>query len=159
MSKFLILGLVIAVLLLIIVFLTVDKLVRTWRSRHRHTFDPNSDCQFFVGQDRYELMEGNEVCIGQNITVSFAKNTQATIRVRGDVSGDVITDRGDVTITGNVGGEIKSRFGDVIVNGDCGSITTYSGDAVISGNAQGSVTSQSGNISIEQVDDDNPQDP
>jgi cytoskeletal protein CcmA (bactofilin family) len=99
-------------------------------------------------------MAGNEVCIGQNITVSFARNTQATIRVRGDVSGDIITDRGDVTIAGNVGGEIKTRFGDVIVNGDCGSITTYSGDAVVGGDAQGYVTSQSGNISIERIDED-----
>jgi hypothetical protein len=154
MSKLLILGLVIVILLLIIIFLTVDKLIRMWRSRHSHTFDPDSDCQFFVGQDRYELMAGNEVCIGQNITVSFAKNTQATVKVRGDVSGDIITDRGDVTIAGNVGGEIKSRFGDVIVNGDCGSITTYSGDAVIGGDAQGAVTSESGNISIERIDED-----
>jgi hypothetical protein len=153
MSKLLILGLVIVILLLIIIFLTVDKLIRMWRSRHSHTFDPDSDCQFFVGQDRYELVAGNEVCIGQNITVSFAKNTQATVKVRGDVSGDIITDRGDVTSTGNVGGEIKSRFGDVIVNGDCGSITTYSGDAVIGGDAQGAVTSESGNISIERIDE------
>lgn len=151
MNKLLILGLVIVVLLLIIVFLTVDKLIRMWRSRHRHTFDPDSDCQFFVGQDRYELIAGNEVCIGQNITVSFSKNTQATIKVRGDVSGDIITDRGDVTITGNIGGEIKSRYGDVIINGNCGAITTYSGDAVISGDAQGSITSTSGNISVEHV--------
>lgn len=152
MNKILILGLVIVVLLLIIVFLTIDKLIRLWRNRRRHTFDPDSDCQFFVGQDRYELIAGNEVCIGQGITVSFAKNTQATIKVRGDVSGDIITDRGEVMVTGNVGGEIKSRFGDVIVNGNCGSITTYSGDAVIGGNAQGSVISQSGNISIEQIE-------
>jgi len=151
MSKFLILGLVIVVLLLIIIFLTVDKLIRIWRSRRRHTFDPDSDCQFFVGQDRYELLAGNEVCIGQNITVSFAKNTRATVKVRGDVSGDIITDRGDVTITGDVDGEIKSRFGDVIVNGSCGSITTYSGDAVVGGDARGSVKSESGNISIERT--------
>lgn len=152
MNKFLILGLVIVILLLVIVFLTIDKLIRMWRNRHRHTFDPDSDCQFFVGQDRYELIAGNEVCIGQNITVSFAKNTQATIKVRGDVSGDIITDRGDITITGNVSGEIKSRFGDVIVNGNCGPITTNSGDVVIGGDAHGSVTSESGNISIERLD-------
>jgi hypothetical protein len=118
MSRFLILGLVIVVLLLIIVFLTIDDLVRVWRNRHRHTFNPNSDCQFFVGQDRYELLAGTEVNIGQDITVSFAENTQATIKICGDVSGDIITDRGNIIVAGNVSGEARSRLGDVIISGN-----------------------------------------
>lgn len=151
MSKILILGLVIITLLLIITWLTIDKMIRTWTHRRSHTFDPETDCQFFVGQDRYELRAGTEVQIGPDTVVAFSKNTQATIRVHGDVAGDIITDRGDVTITGNVTGGIKTGAGDVIIGGSCTGITTGSGDAVINGDCNGPVKSNSGNISIEKV--------
>ena len=61
-------------------------------------------------------MAGNEVCIGQNITVSFAKNTQATIKVRGDVKGNVSTNCGNIS-SHHIFGNSSTNCGDTIGNG------------------------------------------
>ena len=143
-----ILGLVIVILLLILFIMVLEK-IKSLLYREKHIIS-EEDYKFKVGNDFYSVRQGEEIEIGPGIKIVFSKNTQATVRVRGDVQGSIVTCMSDVTVTGDISGEIRTGSGDVIINGDTRNISTGSGDVVINGNCHGSVISNSGNISIEK---------
>ena len=147
MKTVIVLGLVIVTLLLIL-FILVDKATQMYNKKGKIHLG-SEDCVFSVGSTYYTISPGDEIEIGKNITVVFSKNTQATIRVRGDVDGNIISRISDITVSGDIKGNIQSGSGDVIINGNTKNITTGSGDVIVNGCCEGSATSESGNVTIE----------
>ena len=91
----------------------------------------SDDCQFSVNSTYYTIGPGDEIKIGENCTIVFHKNTQATIKIYGNINGSIISKTSDITVTGDVSGNITSNTGDIIINGTVKDTITNSGYIIV----------------------------